>query len=256
MTTTFMSSPSSSASERPGSKRVAIVQSSYIPWKGFFDLANSADELILLEDAQYTRRDWRNRNRIKTSQGLRWLTIPVKSKGRYLQRIDEVEVSDERWRHDHWRTLVHSYAAAPCFDLYRERVEELYLGSPEPRLSAINRRVVEAVLDLLGSRTRISASTDYRPGGHRSDRLVSLCRQAGAATYLSGPTARSYLDEDLFAGAGIEVEYIDYSGYPEYPQVHPPFDHRVSVLDLLFNTGTEAPRYMKSFAKEPVAHAK
>jgi WbqC-like protein family len=250
-----MSSPSSSASEGTAAKRVAIVQSAYIPWKGFFDLANSVDELILLEDAQYTRRDWRNRNRIKTPRGLRWLTIPVKSKGRYLQRIDEVEVSDQGWRGDHWRTLVHSYSRAPCFERYRERLEELYLGSAEDRLSAINRRFIEAVLDLLGIRTRISLSTDYGEGGRRSARLVSLCRESGATKYLSGPTARSYLDKDLFAGAGIGVDYMDYSGYPEYPQLHPPFEHKVSIIDLLVHTGPEAPRYMKSFAAAAIAHA-
>ena len=234
-------------------KRVAIVQSSYIPWKGFFDLGAAVDELILLEDAQYTRRDWRNRNRIKTPAGLRWLTIPVKSKGRRLARIDEIEVTDDRWRGGHWRTLVHAYARAPHFDRYRERLEELYLGSSEKRLSAINRRFIEAVLDLLGADTRVSVSTDYESGGRRTARLVSLCRQAGATSYLSGPTARAYLDEDAFAREGIELAYVDYSGYPEYPQLHPPFEHKVSIVDLLFHTGEEAPRYMKSFA--PVGHA-
>ncbi len=250
-----MSSPSSSASEEPRPKRVAIVQSNYIPWKGFFDLANSVDELILLEDAQYTRRDWRNRNRIKTPRGVRWLTIPVKSKGRYLQRIDEVEVRDQRWRREHWRALVHSYSRAPCFGLYRERLEELYLGSEEDRLSAINQRFTKAVLDLLGIRTRISLSTDYGGHGRKSARLVWLCRQAGASEYLSGPTARAYLDEGLFREAGVEVAYMDYSGYPEYPQLYPPFEHGVSIVDLLVHTGPEARRYMKSFAAAAVAHA-
>jgi hypothetical protein len=229
-------------------KRVAIVQSCYIPWKGYFDLINLVDEFILYDDRQYTRRDWRNRNRIKTAQGTQWLTIPVEVKGRYDQRIDEARISDPDWADRHWKTLVHSYASAPYFDHNRETFRSLYEEATDPRLSAVNRRFLEAICRILGIGTRFSWSTDYVAEGTKTERLVSLCLAAGASAYLSGPSARDYMDETLFEAAGIALDYMDYAGYPEYPQLHPPFDHAVSVVDLIFCTGPDAPRFMKSFA--------
>jgi len=227
-------------------RSVAIVQSCYIPWKGYFDLIASVDEFILFDDRQFTRRDWRNRNRIKTPQGSQWLTIPVETKGRYHQRIDETVIGDPDWAAQHWKTIVHNYAAAPYFPDYRERVEALYESATAPRLSVVNRRFLEAINGLLGIPTRLSWSTDYEAEGARTERLVSLCRAAEATHYLSGPSARSYLDEAAFAEVGIEVSYFDYDGYPEYEQLHPPFDPAVTILDLIFNTGPDAPRYMKA----------
>ena len=228
-------------------KAVAIVQSSYIPWKGYFDLINSVDEFILFDDVQFTRRDWRNRNRIKTPSGATWLTVPVVSRGRYLQRIDETYASSDDWRRRHWQTLAQSYARAPHFGDYAETVESLYLNSDERRLSLVNRAFIDAVCSELGISTAFRWSSEYAVEGAKTERLVRLCEAAGATAYLSGPTARAYLDESMFEQRGIAVSYIDYSDYPPYSQVHPPFDHHVTVLDLLFHTGRDAPRYMKSF---------
>jgi WbqC-like protein family len=234
-------------------KRVAIVQSCYIPWKGYFDLVNLVDEFIIYDDRQYTRRDWRNRNRIKTPQGSTWLTIPVEVKGRYDQRIDETRISDPDWADRHWKTLTHTYSSAPFFDDLRDRVESLYARAEDAHLSRVNRLFLDELCGMLGIGTPLSWSTDYEAEGAKTERLVSLCRAAGATTYLSGPSAREYMDEGLFAEAGIELEYMDYSGYPEYPQLHPPFDHAVTVLDLLFNTGPDAPSFMKSFTGREAA---
>jgi hypothetical protein len=229
-----------------GSKRIAIIQSNYIPWKGYFDVINLADEFFLYDTVQYTTDDWRNRNRIKTPRGPQWLTIPVKR--RFGQLIVDVEVSDPSWAKRHWKTLLQNYAKAPCFSDYRDRMEGLYLESDQTHLSAINERFIRAIADLLGIATLISPAPPTDPDAPPTRRLVEICRQSGAAVYLTGPAARAYLDERDFADAGIRVEYMDYSGYPEYPQLFPPFDHRVSVLDLLFNAGPDAPRYMTSFA--------
>jgi len=232
------------------SKSVAIVQSCYIPWRGYFDLIASVDEFILYDDRQFTRRDWRNRNRIKTPQGTRWLTIPVETKGRYHQRIDETLIEDPGWPDQHRKTLTHNYAAAPHFADYRVLLESLYgAAKSEPRLSSINRQFIEAIAGALGITTTLSWSTDYEVDGAKTDRLVALCRAANATHYLSGPRARSYLDEGAFADAGIRLTYFDYSGYPEYEQLYPPFEHAVTILDLLFHTGPEAPRYLKSSAR-------
>jgi WbqC-like protein family len=229
-------------------KRVAIVQSCYVPWKGYFDLINLVDEFILYDDRQYTRRDWRNRNRIKTPQGTQWLTIPVKVKGRFEQRIDETLIDDPDWADRHWRTLEHNYSAAPHFSDYAETLSSLYARLEEQRLSAVNRLFIETICALLGIDTALSQSTDYEAEGKKTDRLVSLCQATGATTYLSGPSARDYIDERVFEAVGISVEYMDYFGYPEYPQLYPPFEHEVTALDLLFNTGPAAPRFLKSFA--------
>ncbi|NWF70886.1 MAG: WbqC family protein [Chloroflexi bacterium] len=232
------------------SKSVAILQSNYIPWKGYFDIIHRVDEFILYDDMQYTRRDWRNRNKIKTPQGVQWLTIPVEVKGKYEQKIKDTLVSRSDWAETHWKTLLHNYRKAPHFGDYAGALQGLYeQAGQQPALSGINYLFLKAICGWLGITTRITWSMDYQLAAGKTERLVDLCQQAGAAHYLSGPAARAYIDEALFAAAGIALEFMDYSGYPEYPQLYPPFEHGVSVLDLLFQTGADAPRFMKSFAR-------
>jgi hypothetical protein len=232
--------------------RVAILQSSYVPWKGYFDLVNLADEFVLLDDVQYTRRDWRNRNRIKTVQGIRWLTVPVVAKGRYLQRIEQVRVSDVTWGERHWLAINHAYARAPCFRVYSGWLRSLYLDVGRSRLSEINRRFLEAVCEQLGITTRMTWSSEHGVGpGDPSERLAELVHAVGGREYVSGPAAGAYLRLEPFEKRGLSVQFIDYADYPEYPQMHGPFEHRVSILDLLLNVGEAAPRYMKSFEGPP-----
>jgi WbqC-like protein family len=228
-------------------KTLAVVQSNYIPWKGYFDLLNMVDEFILFDTVQYTRRDWRNRNRVKGPNGAIWLTIPVEVKGRYFQKINETVISDPTWGRAHWKTVLHNYSKAEYFHAYKERFEELYLGSNERYLSRINYRFLVAICEILGINTRITWSTEYRLLEGKTERIVDLCKQAGATEYLSGPTAKRYTDEELFEKEGIVLRYMDYSGYPEYRQLFPPFDHRVSIIDLIFNEGPAATKCMKSF---------
>ena len=230
-------------------KKVAIVQSNYIPWKGYFDLINTVDEFVLFDDMQYTRRDWRNRNLIKTPAGPKWLTIPVAVKGNFFQKIKDTTISDPKWATKHWESIVHNYSKAKHFDLYREVFESLYLGSQERFLSRVNRLFLSAICKILGISTTISSSEDYISVEGKTERLVSICKQTGATTYISGPAARDYLDDALFDQENIAVEYMDYSSYPEYRQLFPPFEHQVSIIDLIFNEGSEATKYMKSFSR-------
>ena len=230
-------------------KKVAIVQSNYIPWKGYFDLINLVDEFILFDDMQYTRRDWRNRNVIKTAAGTKWLTIPVAVKGNYFQKIEDTVISDPGWAKRHWQSIVYSYARARHFQTYRQTFETLYLATNEKFLSLINYRFLSAICQILSIDTKISWSHDYHADGAKTERLVDLCKQAGAGIYISGPSARAYIDEALFEREQIELQYIDYSGYPEYGQLFPPFAHQVSIIDLIFNEGPDATKYMKSFSK-------
>jgi hypothetical protein len=229
------------------SKRVAIVQSNYIPWKGYFDLINSVDEFILFDDMQYTRRDWRNRNKIKTAQGPIWLTIPVAVKGKYFQTIKETQVSEPGWNELHLKTICTQYGRAAHFAANRSWLEDLYRGATSSHLSEVNRHFLQSICARLGIKTRLSASMDYEIVDGKTERLVALCRQAGATHYVSGPAARDYIEPGLFEQAQIGLSFYDYSGYPTYEQVHPPFDHGVSVLDLILNQGADAPSYMRSF---------
>lgn len=231
-------------------KTVAIVQSNYIPWKGYFDLINQVDEFILFDDVQYTRRDWRNRNRIKTPRGPEWLTIPVDVKGKYLQAIKDTMVSDSEWAAKHWATIRHNYGRAPYFSQYASWLEDLYLGCRESALTDVNRRFLSGVCEVLGIGTRLTTSMDYYPLAEgRTEKLVGLCVAAGATHYVSGPAARVYLEESLFNAVGITVSYMDYSGYPPYRQLFGSFEHAVSIIDLLLNEGPNATRFMKSFGQ-------
>jgi hypothetical protein len=230
-------------------KRIAVVQSNYIPWKGFFDLIAAVDEFILYDDVQYTRRDWRNRNQIKTAQGLQWLTVPLNVKGRYLAAVKDMTVADRSWAARHWKMIVHNYGRASCFDDDAGWLEALYKEAERlSRLSEVNYLFIEAICRALGIRTKLSWSMDYELIPGKTERLVGLCQQAGATEYLSGPSARSYMEEDQFRAAGISVLYADYAGYPEYRQLHPPFVHTVSVIDLLLNEGFQAPRFLRRCA--------
>ena len=228
-------------------KRVFIVQSNYIPWKGYFDAINLSDEFVIYDDVQYTRRDWRNRNIIKTPNGLLWITIPVVVKGKYYQKISETRISDNEWASKHWETIKNIYSRTAYFKEYKPLFEQLYLDCQEEYLSRINYRFITAINNILGIKTRISWSSDYNLVEGKSERLLEICKQLNATEYLSGPAAKDYLDEDLFLKENIKISWMDYSGYPEYRQLFPPFEHSVSIIDLIFNEGNNAKKYMKSF---------
>lgn len=230
----------------PVSKRIAIVQSSYIPWRGYFDLIASVDEFVLYDDVQFTKRDWRNRNRIKTPNGPVWLTIPVHVKGRFEQLVRDTTVSDPRWAEKHWRSIRAHYRRAPFFDDYAAAIEAMYAGAGDPSLSRVNHHCLRALCGMLGIPTPLTWSHDYDLAEERTARLVGICAQAGASEYVSGPSARAYLDEAQFAAAGIRVTYADYSALREYPQLYPPFDPAVSVIDLLVHTGPAALSYLSA----------
>ena len=227
-------------------KKVAIVQSNYIPWKGYFDLIAAVDEFILYDDMQYTKRDWRNRNKIKTPNSTIWLTIPVQVKGRYHQSICETQIHDPNWTINHWHSILRHYKKAPFFKMYHDFFQALYRNCSDKYLSKINYRFIKAIVVLLGIDTKLSWSWDYGIIDGKTERLVDLCQKAGATEYISGPSAREYIEPDFFEQAGIKLSFINYSDYPEYPQLYSPFEHQVSITALLFNTGSDAKKYMKN----------
>jgi hypothetical protein len=234
------------SSQRAMYSRVAISQSDYIPWKGYFDLIGSVDAFILYDDVQYTRRDWRNRNLIKGPNGLFWLTIPVRTKARYKQKICETVVSDANWAERHWRSIELSYRKGQSFSEISPVLRQAYEQVSElDRLSDINAFLIQAISSILRVNTPIIDSRQYSSDGNKSVRLLHICQQLGAREYVCGPTSRSYLDEQLFQEHQIQVTYFDYSDYPTYPQLWGDFVHHVSIIDLILNTGQCAAKYMK-----------
>lgn len=222
--------------------RVGIIQPSYIPWRGYFDFISSVDAFVFLDDVQYTLRDWRNRNRIKTQQGLRWLTVSVRSPHR--QRICDVEIDNStQWQKKHTQSLRHAYGAAPFFRLYFEEFSEII--RQEHSLSALDIRLTRWIMDKLDIHVPTFLSSEMAPRGTSTARLMDILLQLGADAYLSGPSAAAYLDTALFRQHNIQLEFKSYDYIP-YPQMYGPFVSTVSVLDLLFNTGPEASKYLHS----------
>jgi hypothetical protein len=217
-----------------------ITQSNYIPWKGYFDNIAKADVFVIYDDVQYTRRDWRNRNLIKSPQGLRWLTIPVDVSGKYHQKIQDVRIAEPQWNKRHLDIIRQVYSKSAGFISLREWIEELYLNATQAYLTDVNEHFIRAVCELLDIDYSIRRSSEFSLPHDRNERLVELCSLLSFNTYLTGPAAKSYLDEVLFEKAGIEVLYSRYSGYREYDQLASPFDHGVSIIDLICQVGASA----------------
>jgi len=230
-------------------KKVAVIQSNYMPWKGYFDIIHDVDLFIFYDDVQYTKNDWRNRNRIKTPSGLKWLSIPV---GPSLDRlICEVEIKSDLWAKKHWKTITQNYAKAPFFNEIRRFFEEIYLEKSWRSLSELNQHLIRMISrELLGIRAEFRDSREFEACGEKQERLLCLLKKAGAGLYVSGPSARSYIDEKRFGEEKIALVYKDYTGYPEYSQLYPPFEHAVSIMDLLFMAGRDAPRHIWGWRKE------
>ena len=229
-------------------KKVAILQSNYIPWKGYFDLINQVDEFIIYDEMQYTKNDWRNRNKIKSHTGIEWLTIPIRQE-QLSQKIKDTKIFNFNWNKKHWKSIQINYSKAKCFQEFGPVFEELYCNCTYQFISEINYYFITAINNLLDIQTKISWSTEYNLIDGKTERLVDLCLQAGATEYISGPAAKDYIDKSLFDQQNIKLSWIDYSGYPEYNQLYPPFEHGVSIIDLILNEGKNAISKMKNINK-------
>lgn len=220
-----------------------ILQPSYVPWRGVFDLMHRADVFVFYDDVQYDKHGWRNRNRIKTLAGTQWLTIPVSSKGNLVNglRLDEARITwTQDWAKKHAATLRQSYSKAPFFADYAPMLDGFYRMRSE-RLVDFTIETTLALAKALGiTKTRFVRSSELGVTGGRTERLVRILEKLEATHYISGPSAKAYLEDGMFAEAKIGLEYMTYD-YPAYEQLHPPYDPGVSVLDLLFMKGKAAP---------------
>jgi hypothetical protein len=227
--------------------KCVILQPSYIPWRGYFDQIRQADIFIFYDDVKYDKNGWRNRNRIKTKDGLQWLTIPVLNKGVEENHtpINAVPINwAQNWNHKHWNALRLAYSKAPFFKTYEDVFAAFYERHDE-YLSTFTIDLTIAISSLLGMHTQFVRSSELEGiSGTKTERLINILTRLGATSYLSGPSAENYLEPEQFAQAGIALSYIQY-GYPEYEQLFPPYEAQVSILDLLFMKGPQALDYFE-----------
>jgi hypothetical protein len=229
-------------------KSIAILQSNYVPWKGYFDLIAAVDEFLIFDEVQYTRRDWRNRNRIVVQGTVKWLTIPVKTKGRFFGPIEEIEADGHGWAEQHWKTIIHAYRRARYFDEYQAILEATYQRAAGlVRLTEINELFLRTITGLLDITTPITRANVVPRTTHLpTDRLVEICLRRQATEYVSGPAARAYIEAEKFSNAGVALRYANYSGYQVYEQHATAFEHGVSILDVLMRCGPAARGQLKS----------
>jgi hypothetical protein len=226
---------------------VVILQPSYIPWRGYFDQIRRADLFIFYDDVQYDKHGWRNRNQIKTAQGKQWLTIPVHSKG----VTEGIPIKDVRidwskpWAKNHLKALTVSYNKSPYFKEYLPLLESFYSRHDVYLADFTIETSIQLTRELGNASTRFMRSSELSGiDGVKTDRLIQILKQVGATHYISGPSARDYIEKSKFDEAAITLEYMEYN-YGEYPQLYPPYDPYVSTLDLLFMVGSEAAQYVK-----------
>lgn len=222
--------------------KVGIIQSNFLPWRGYFDFIREVDLFILHDDLQYTKGDWRNRNKIKTPRGVEWITVPVHYR-HTSQLIEETSIDHSKpWARGMLNRIRDSYRKAPHFEPYFSALSEL-LPEPAGSISDLNLRLIKWVCLHLDIETPIEYSRHYSPQGAKTERLLGILKQVGATSYLSGPAAQVYLEPELFEQAGISLEYKVYE-YPEYEQLYPPYEPGISVIDLLFMVGKDAKKYL------------
>lgn len=226
--------------------RVVILQPSYIPWRGYFHLVKKSDLFVFYDCVQYDKHGWRNRNIIKTPQGNQWLTVPVHAADNVAsgRAIRDIAIAwKSAWAEKHKKSIRQSYSKCPHFHAYEPLLEEIYNRKDE-KLADFTCATTEIIARALGiTQTRFLRSSNLHVEGGKTDRLVNILKQVGATCYLSGPSAKEYLEADKLKKAGVDLEFMEYD-YPDYPQINAPFSPHVSILDLIFNVGPDAPRYI------------
>lgn len=232
------------------SVKIGILQPGYLPWLGFFEQLHRADAFVLLDDVQYDKHGWRNRNRIKTAAGAQWLTVPVKNERGERTLVRDVSIDNRHdWRKKHHSSIRQNYRKAPYFDRYRRLFEEGYSREWD-LLVDLDVFFIEGLCSFLGLDTgKVVRSSALAAGGGRQERLVAICRELGADTFYEGASGRSYIDEDFFRENGIRVEFQDYR-HPVYRQLYGDFVPFLSVVDLLFNHGDESLAVLSGGSRE------
>ena len=217
---------------------VAVHQPQYLPWLGYFDKINRADIFVLLDNVQFKKNEWQNRNRIKTANGRQWLTVPVMYK--YPQLINEVEINNkDKWQHRQRQAIISNYKKAPCWSLLEEFFEEIF-SSKWQYISQLNIHVVKRLAGLLGITTPIHVASELGEFPEDPDeRLIALTRHFNADTYLAGGGGKGYMDMEKYTQNGIKVIFQEYE-HPVYDQLFGAFEPFMSVVDLIYNHGEKS----------------
>lgn len=233
-------------------KKVAILQSNYLPWKGVFDLINKVDTFVFLEDVQYTTRDWRNRNKILTQNGSKWITVPINNKDKRDQLIYEAEINNnEDWQKKHFNAFQTNYGRSEYYKKYKWIIEDIYLNKTWNNISELNMYAIKLIAKELGIQTEFVNSKDLNTVGTKDDKLIEICKKLNGDYYLSGPAAKNYIVNEKFENNNIQLDYAEYE-YPIYKQVFEPFNHNVTILDLLFNCGENASYYIWGWKNDTI----
>jgi hypothetical protein len=214
---------------------IAVHQPQYLPWLGYFDKIDKAEFFCFLDNVQYKKNEWQNRNRIKTASGWQWLTVPVLY--RFPQKIDTVRINNQvNWQKKHLQALITNYSKAPFFDAFISFFEQVYTKQWE-LLADLNIYLVQQIIEMLNleKKTVVNAS-ELQLREDPTDRLIDICQTLGADTYLSGPNGANYMDLERFRKKGIRVALQDFH-HPRYPQLYGDFQSHLSIVDLLFNCG-------------------
>lgn len=221
---------------------VAIHQPQYLPWLGYFDKIDKADIFVLLDDVQYKKNEWQNRNKIRTANGWQWITVPVRY--RFGEKINQIKIDNSGdWREEHHKSLVINYNKAPCFKDYESFFKASFTNNWE-YLVDINIHFIKYLIKSIGITTKLISSSELVIEGQKTERLVEICKKLGADTYLSGEGAREYLELSQFEKEGINVKFQDFN-HPIYKQVYNNFEPFMSVVDLLFNYGQKSLKVLR-----------
>lgn len=221
----------------------AMMQPNYIPWKGFFDLISLCDVFVFYDDVQYTKRDWRNRNKIKTKDGTKWLSVPVISNGKQLIK-DTIIDNGTDWKTKHYKTILGSYQKAPNFKFIDSLLEDLYLNQEWENLSEMNIEMTKKISAHLGIHPEWVKASDLNCHGEKDgEKVIQICKKIDCNYFINGPASKSFMNSNLFESENITLDYIDYT-YSEYDQLYPPFDHFVTILDTLSHVGPDFKKYI------------
>lgn len=216
-------------------------QPEYLPYIGFFNKIMRCDVFAIVDHVQFIKKSWQNRNRIRTREGELLLTVPVLTKDKFEQPINEVRINNNvNWGMKHWRSIYLNYGKAPFFDTYKEFFEQLYARKWE-KLADLNETIIRYIIHELEINVKIVKSSDFNPHGYKTDLLIDMCQKLGADTYLSGEGGHSYVDESKFREQNLNHVYQDFH-HPTYTQLFKSFIPYMSVIDLLFNRGSEQSR--------------
>lgn len=222
-----------SSSASSPDRKVVVTQPNYLPWRGHFALLSEADVIVFLDDVQFTKRDWRNRNIIVSREGTQWLSIPVESKGRFKQTIRETRINDPEWKKRHWRTLKFTYERCAGWTSFADLFGEYYSAPTSPFLVDELLMSLDLCCRALGIRTQVQLGSELPGSVDPTRRLIEKVSAVDGSRYLSGPSARRYLDEVQFKRSGIEVCWYEYPQFRPYRQLQEGFTEHVSIADLL-----------------------